>query len=210
MRAVARDGSKAPSPTKAKPKRTKATNSPAWPAPSRAPNGERRPRRRGRRGGRRRRGGGAGRRSCRLDRGRTRTAVGSGSDRGGRRFRRRFARAGAFAGAEPEPVAPTPRRSLPERRSRAGSQPDGRAPRPPRRSRPGGRAGRGTAAVDRARESQLLDQRASRTPAPAPSATAQPEPAPPRRPGRARAGRIRAEAAPRKAGWWSRRFGGGE
>ena len=156
-----------------------------------AANGERRPRRRGRRGGRRRRGNGP-----------EDGLAGSIADELGPTSAPEAASAVAdFDGGssepapslvEPEPVSRTGR-SRQSRSLRAYAQPEpvetvtaSTAPLPDRRgNRAGGRPGRGAAAFDRARESQLHDERAGRARAA-------------RQPQRSRAGRA-ARACPGRA-----------
>ena len=182
-----------------------------------AANGERRPRRRGRRGGRRRRGNG-------LEDG----LVGSIADelgptsapevdQRGRRFRRRLVRACAHAGAEPtsqpEPVARSRRRCaawrpMSQPRDRSSSAP---APAAEETAQEAERAAARRRSTVREKVSFVTSAPAEPAPAVSHSAAGAG-----RRPcarcdaSRAGACRIRTNRAPRKAGWWSRRFGSGE
>ena len=147
-----------------------------------------------------------GRWSDRIDLGRTRADIGAGSHQRGCRFRRLFSRTGS-ADVQPEPVAraagaqPEPQASL-RRLSPAGAgariQRSG--------DRPGGRKSRRAPPFDRAREGELPDDRPAE--APAPVAHSQPEP-PASAPAQS-AAETTTDTQPRKAGWWSRRFGNGE
>jgi len=171
------------------------------------PNGERRPRRRGRRGGRRRRGTGP-----------EDGLVGSIADELGPTSAPEATNAVAdFDGVQPEPalslVQPEP-----------VSQPPQWQPAEPQHAQPE------TASAPATEEIQETDRAAARrrstvrekvsflTSAPsdapaAPVVQSQPEPAPaaaPAEPAPASASEASSDTQPRKAGWWSRRFGGGE
>lgn len=171
------------------------------------PNGERRPRRRGRRGGRRRRGNGP-----------EDGLVGSIADELGPTSAPEATTAVAdFDGLPPEPalslVQPEP-----------VSQPPQWQPAEPQHAQPetvsAPVAEETTQEADRAarRRSTVREKVSFLTSAPseapaAPVVQSQPEPAPaaaPAEPAPASASEANTDTQPRKAGWWSRRFGGGE
>jgi ribonuclease E len=170
------------------------------------PNGERRPRRRGRRGGRRRRGG----------TGAEDGLAGSIADELAPPSASEAAEAVAdFDGgspqsapsfAEPESVSPTP-----------DVQPAVRAQPEPARSQTAEAAHEASQEAERtaARRRSTVREKVSfltpgqpEAPAPAPTVHSEPEPASAPAPAEP-APAATTEAAPRKAGWWSRRFGGG-
>jgi ribonuclease E len=156
--------------------------------------GERRPRRRGRRGGRRRRGGGgaddglAGSISDELAAPQESEAVGAVADMDG------YTPASTLPEVQPEPIAPAHEpqpvhEASPAIVSQQPAEPvaqDGEKP-APRRST--------------VREKVSFGTSAPTSDAPAPVGHATPHPAP--------AAEPEASPEPRKAGWWSRRFGGG-
>jgi ribonuclease E len=168
-------------------------------------NGERRPRRRGRRGGRRRRGGSGGEDGL----------AGSIADELRPPPAPEASEAVAdFDGgysqpaptlAEPEPVAPPP-------------QPQSAEPAPPEpvsasaqeeTAQEAERAAARRRSTVREKVSFFTSAQPEAAPTPAPVVHSQPEPAPPAAPAES-APAAASETQPRKAGWWSRRFGGGE
>jgi ribonuclease E len=163
-------------------------------------NGERRPRRRGRRGGRRRRGNGP-----------EDGLVGSIADELGPTSAPEATTAVAdFDGASPEPA---PSLAQPEPVSQPQWQPAEQHAQPETVSAP---ASEETAQeADRAarRRSTVREKVSFMTSAPsdtpAPVVQSQPEPAPTAEPAEP-APEATSDTQPRKAGWWSRRFGGGE
>ena len=167
-------------------------------------NGERRPRRRGRRGGRRRRGGG-------MEDG----LAGSIADELGPPSAPEASEAVAdFDGGspepapslvEPEPVVPQPQ-PQPEERVQpetVGASGETEAAQEAERV-----AARRRSTV-REKVSFFTSPQPEAAPTPAPLAHSQPEPAPPAAPAEPEAA-APSQTQPRKAGWWSRRFGGGE
>ena len=155
--------------------------------------GERRPRRRGRRGGRRRRGGGAADDglgasiSDELVAPQESEAASAVADLDA------FAPASALPEVQPEPIAPAHESALAERAEREGA--DAAAPEGPVHE------------TDRARRRSTVREKVSSATSSAPSggpppvAQSLPEPAP------AAPSPEATVDAPRKAGWWSRRFG---
>ena len=195
-------------PMKAKATKTKSEEQPGAARADQAPDGERRPRRRGRRGGRRRRGG-AGGWSGRIDRGRTRADIGAGSHQRGCRFRRRFVRARAIAGAD-SMFSPNRCSQPPEPQPAAYAQPEPVAS-AQRISEETAQEAEGAAAR---RRSTVREKVSFMTSAPAEAAApVTPQRSlsrrPPRLPRPSRR-RPQTDTQPRKAGWWSRRFGSGE
>ena len=166
-----------------------------------APGGERRPRRRGRRGGRRRRGGPedglVGSIADELGPTSAPEASGAVADLDG------YPPEPAPPLVQPESVAPAPEQQPAEHRSPEPVATSGR------RRPPGGRARRRAAAFDRARKGQFPGQcPAGAAAMSAPVHHTQPEPPVPAAPEPAPAAGENSQ--PRKAGWWSRRFGNGE
>jgi ribonuclease E len=165
-------------------------------------NGERRPRRRGRRGGRRRRGGG-------LEDG----LVGSISDELGPPSTPEASDAVAdFDGGSPEP-APSlvePEAVVPQPQPEERAQPEtvGASGETEAAQEAEGAAARRRSTV-REKVSFFTSPQPEAAPTPAPLAHSQPEPAPPAAPAEPEAA-APSQTQPRKAGWWSRRFGGGE
>ena len=186
--------------------KTKPTNSPARPAPIRPPNGERRPRRRGRRGGRRRRGGPED------------GLAGSIADELGPASAPEVSSAVAdFDGNPSEPrcrCSPNPKSIAPAHEQ----QPVDRAQPEPARAatateaetaQEAERAAARRRSTVREKVSFLVDAQPA---APSPVSHSQPcragacpRPAPAQP-----AAETTADTQPRRAGWWSRRFGNGE
>jgi ribonuclease E len=164
-----------------------------------AAGGERRPRRRGRRGGRRRRGGPED------------GLVGSIADElGPTSVPEATSAAADFDGYSPEPalpvvqpesIAPPPEQQPPDR----GHQEPARAPAEAETAQEAERAARRRSTV-REKVSFLVDAQPA---APAPVSHSQPEPAAAPAPAES-SSETTTDTQPRKAGWWSRRFGNGE
>lgn len=174
------------------------------------PGGERRPRRRGRRGGRRRRGGPedglAGSITDELGPTSAPEATSAVADFDG------YSPPAALPMVHPESIAPSPEQPQPEHSQPEQPQPDrvpqeaARAPAEVETAQEAERAARRRSTV-REKVSFLVDAQPS---APTPSVShSQPEPA--AAPARAEpASETTTDTQPRKAGWWSRRFGSGE
>jgi ribonuclease E len=165
-----------------------------------AAGGERRPRRRGRRGGRRRRGG--------LEDGLAgsivdefRPASLSEATNAVADFDGNPAESPALE-IQPQSIAPTPE---PQPAERAQQEPAG-APAQEETAQEAERAARRRSTV-REKVSFLVD--APRDAAP-PVSPGQPEPPAPSAPAAQPASEVTTDTQPRRAGWWSRRFGGGE
>jgi ribonuclease E len=164
-----------------------------------AAGGERRPRRRGRRGGRRRRGGPED------------GLVGSIADELGPTSVPEATSAvadfdeissePALPVVQPESIAPPPEQQQPDR----GHQEPARAPAEAETAQEAERAARRRSTV-REKVSFLVDAQPS---APAPVSHSQPEPAAAPAPAEP-SSETTTDTQPRKAGWWSRRFGNGE
>jgi ribonuclease E len=186
---------------------TETDEQPGFARAEQGPNGERRPRRRGRRGGRRRRGGTgaedglAGSIADELAPPSASEVVDAVADFDG------GSPQPAPSFAEPESVSPTP-----DLQPAVSAQPE------PARTQTAEEAAHeaiqeaeGTAARRRSTVREKVSFFTSgqpEAPAPAPTAHSEPEPASAPAPAEA-APAATTEAAPRKAGWWSRRFGGG-
>ena len=150
-------------------------------------------------------------RSGRIDRRRTRTDIGSGSDQRGCRFRRVFACSSShrcrWCNPNPSRRRPSSHSPIASSRSRpVHPHPSAESA----RDRSGGRTGR-AAAFDRARKGQLPGRCPARGGScrPAQPARADGGPCPGRACSRA-VPEATTETQPRRAGWWSRRFGNGE
>ncbi|HET7023481.1 MAG TPA: Rne/Rng family ribonuclease [Xanthobacteraceae bacterium] len=165
-----------------------------------AAGGERRPRRRGRRGGRRRRGGPedglAGSIVDELRPAPASEAAGAVADFDG------AAAEPSAAELQPEPVAPTPEPLHPDRTPQEAVHSTVEA----ETAQEAERAARRRSTV-REKVSFLID--APRDAAP-PVTPSQPEPAAPPAPAAQPASETTTDTQPRRAGWWSRRFGSGE
>jgi ribonuclease E len=185
---------------------TETDEQPGFARAEQGPNGERRPRRRGRRGGRRRRGGGtedglAGSIADELAPPPVSEAVEAVADFDG------GSPEPAPAFAEPERVSPTP-----DLQPEVSAQPE------PARTQTAEEAAHEAAQeAERtaARRRSTVREKVSfftsgqpEAPAPAPVVHSEPEPASAPAPAEPAPAKT-TEAAPRKAGWWSRRFGGG-
>jgi ribonuclease E len=160
-------------------------------------NGERRPRRRGRRGGRRRRGGGGDR-----DDG---LSGAIGDELMPRQPSEAEAAVADFDGGAPEP---SPSIAQPEPTAQQPSlQPQDHAPPP---APPSGEEPAAESDKAARRRSTVREKVSFASPAPpeGPDMHSMPEP-PPAAPAEP-AAETSGEAQPRKAGWWSRRFGGGQ
>jgi ribonuclease E len=166
--------------------------------------GERRPRRRGRRGGRRRRGGG-------IEEG----LAGSIADELGPPSAPEASEAVAdFDGGSPEAA---PSLAQPEPISQAAEPQPVEHPQPETVStsaeaetaQEAERAAARRRSTVREKVSFFTSPQPEAAPTPAPVVHSEPEPAPPAAPAEP-APAATTEATPRKAGWWSRRFGGGE
>jgi len=161
-------------------------------------NGERRPRRRGRRGGRRRRG--AGDRDDGLAASITDELIPPQAPEA-------ESAVADFDGGSPEP-SPSIVQPEPVSASQPSLQPEDHAPRvvaptPEETAQEAEKAARRRSTV---REKVSFGTGSTRSEAPAPLMHGERSPAPPAEP----APETNGDAQPRKAGWWSRRFGGGE
>ncbi len=175
---------------------------PAFAGGDQGPNGDRRPRRRGRRGGRRRRGG---REDGRED-GREEGLAGSISDEltPPPAYEAAVAVADFDGGSEPAPSLVQPSEPVAQSfraRDRRVALPQRQPLRPRRKKR--------AAEEKSARRRSTVREKVSFTSSPAPD-TAPAMPAAAEHPAAAPAEAAPADDQPRKAGWWSRRFGGGE
>jgi ribonuclease E len=175
---------------------------PGFPRADQAPNGERRPRRRGRRGGRRRRGNGP-----------EDGLVGSIADELGPTSASEATTAVAdFDGVSPEPapslVQAEPVSQPPQWQpaEQQHAQPETvSAPASEETAQEADRAARRRSTV----REKVSFMTSAQSEAPAPAVQSQPEPVPAAAPAEP-APQATGDTQPRKAGWWSRRFGGGE
>jgi ribonuclease E len=165
-------------------------------------NGERRPRRRGRRGGRRRRGGGGPEDGL---------AASIADELGPRSAPEATDAVADFDGGSPEPapslVQPEPVSLPPQPAERAQPETVGAAVEVETAQEAERAAARRRSTV-REKVSFFTSPQPEAAPTPAPVVHSPPEPAPPAVPVEP-APAVATETQPRKAGWWSRRFGGG-
>ncbi|HWX07953.1 MAG TPA: ribonuclease E/G, partial [Bradyrhizobium sp.] len=166
-----------------------------------APGGERRPRRRGRRGGRRRRGGPED------------GLAGSIADELGPAPAPEVTSAVAdFDGNPASPTLPVvPQESItpPEQQPADRGQPEPRAPAETETAQEAERAAARRRSTVREKVSFLVDAQSAAPPPAAPSQPAEPSPAP-AQPAAETSSETSGDTQPRRAGWWSRRFGNGE
>ncbi|HXL32717.1 MAG TPA: Rne/Rng family ribonuclease [Bradyrhizobium sp.] len=164
-----------------------------------AAGGERRPRRRGRRGGRRRRGGPedglAGSIVDELRPAPAPEAASAVADFDG------AAAEQPAPESQPQPIAPTPEPQDPDRAQQEAAHLSAEV----ETAQEAERAARRRSTV-REKVSFLVDQRDPT----APATPSQPEPAAPPAPAAEPSSETTTDTQPRRAGWWSRRFGGGE
>jgi ribonuclease E len=164
-----------------------------------AAGGERRPRRRGRRGGRRRRGG--------LEDGLAGSIVDELRPAPAPEAASAVADFEGIAAEQPapelqaQPIAPTPEPQQPDRTQQEAARPSAET----ETAQEAERAARRRSTV-REKVSFLVDQRDATPPAP----PSPPEPAAPSAPAVQPASETTTDTQPRRAGWWSRRFGSGE
>ncbi len=167
------------------------------------PGGERRPRRRGRRGGRRRRGGPedglAGSIADELGPASAPEATGAAAD-----FDGNPSQASAPV-VQPEQVAPPPEQRAAER-SRPETAPGSTETESAQEAE---RAAARRRSTVREKVSFLADAQPA-APAPAPVNHSEPQPSSPAAPAPQSEAEMSTDAQPRRAGWWSRRFGNGE